>query len=126
MYQLPDSWTDRFDWILSYDVIHDLHDSVTAVREIRRILKPGGLLSNMEPLLHSSHYDNREDPHMACRYYTVSMHVCLPCSMTSEPHAGHGACWGMEDIEEFLKANGSTIVGKYKISDKLHFVNKFE
>jgi ubiquinone/menaquinone biosynthesis C-methylase UbiE len=39
---LPD---DAVDVVLLYDVLHDLSDKGKVLRELRRVLKPGGLLS---------------------------------------------------------------------------------
>jgi SAM-dependent methyltransferase len=56
--------SDTFDAVLSSDVVEHLTDSALAVREIRRILKPGGVLLLNTPFLYPVH----EAPHDYVRY----------------------------------------------------------
>ncbi|KAL3854114.1 hypothetical protein ACJMK2_013393 [Sinanodonta woodiana] len=51
--QLPESWTDQFDCILVFNVMHHIQDHSKAMAEFHRVLKKAGLLLVIEANLHS-------------------------------------------------------------------------
>ncbi|KAL3878394.1 hypothetical protein ACJMK2_030750 [Sinanodonta woodiana] len=106
---LPDSWTEQFDWVFVYDVIHDLPDPRKAFSEIRRILKNGGKFWVFETNAHSTHGDNVGN-NDAAMFYTQSMLLCLPSSMLYPPYVGYGTCWGIEECEKALVESNLKVI----------------
>lgn len=114
-HDLPNSWSGQFDWTIIGDALHDLHDPFKALREMYAVLKADGVLSVFDNGFHSKAADNSGDMN-AAMVYTMSMFCCLPSSMKEEPHIGHGACWGTEEIEKALK--GAAFVIKVRLISK--------
>ncbi|KAK3578041.1 hypothetical protein CHS0354_039588 [Potamilus streckersoni] len=121
-HNLPDSWTEMFDWVFIYDVLHDIADPHKAIREVRRIMKHDSVFSLVEIGVHSDLSYNIGDK-TAAMYYSASMFVCLPSSLSLEPHKGYGACWGMEACEKAVVEGGLKVISKTKIAGtKILFV----
>lgn len=111
---LPDDWTNTFDWIILWDVLHDLSYPVQALNEIKRVLKDDGIVSIVDPRVHSNHSENAGNKR-AANLYTFSLFACLPCSLSSTNGAGHGMGWGAEEEEKFILSNGMQILDKQVI-----------
>ncbi|XP_052796210.1 S-adenosylmethionine-dependent methyltransferase Rv2258c-like [Mya arenaria] len=109
-HNLPEDWTEGFDMVFVYDVLHDLPDPYKALKQINRILKPDGCFSLIEIGFHSDPVDNAGDM-SAAMYYCCSMFICLASSMTEEPRVGYGACWGREEIQKAVLGAGFKISG---------------
>ena len=99
--QLLDSWTDRFDWILLYNVLHDLANPKRVLNEIERVLRKDGILSVIEVKINSKHQENKGKIE-AAGLYVYSMYSCLPCSMSNEEYAGSNPGFGMDNMESLL------------------------
>ncbi|XP_021347094.1 uncharacterized protein LOC110446326, partial [Mizuhopecten yessoensis] len=112
---LPADWTGKFDWVILLDVLHDLPDPVNAMKEVRRVLKDDGVVSIVDPDLHSSHRDNIGDANLAGVGYAISSVICLPCSLSIDGAAGHGMGWGTENKEKFLTGSGWLVQDKRNI-----------
>ncbi|XP_069103397.1 S-adenosylmethionine-dependent methyltransferase Rv2258c-like [Argopecten irradians] len=109
---LPADWTNKFDWVVIYDVLHDLPCPEECMREVARVLKDDGLVSITDPHVHSNHRDNVDDLAGAGIRYAISSVVCLPSSMSADGAAGHGIGWGTENRETFLTKAGWCIEDK--------------
>ncbi|KAK3610800.1 hypothetical protein CHS0354_002254 [Potamilus streckersoni] len=118
---LPKSWTEQFDWVFVYDVMHDLPDPRRAMSEIRRILKDDGICFLFEINAHSTHADNVGNK-VAAMLYAVSMFVCLPSSMSQPPHVGYGTCWGIEECEKALIESDLNVIMKKPTNDKAEYL----
>ncbi|XP_033761960.1 uncharacterized protein LOC117343628 isoform X2 [Pecten maximus] len=121
--KLPADWKHKFDWVILYDVLHDLPEPDKVMKEIRRVLKDDGFASIVDPDLHSSHASNIGDVGIAGVGYAVSALICLPCSLSVEGAAGHGMGWGTENKEEFLIKSGWKVVKKSKIQKSKFALN---
>ena len=110
-HDLHDSWSGKFDLVFVYDVLHDLPNPQKALEEIYKVLKDDGGLSLVEIGFHSNPSDNAGDM-TAAMYYSLSMLVCLPSSLSEESREGYGACWGKEEIEKAL------VKAKFKLQGK--------
>ncbi|KAK3093324.1 hypothetical protein FSP39_014103 [Pinctada imbricata] len=106
---LNESLIETFDIIIMNDVMHDLPDPVSILKQLKNILKPEGYLVTFDPDLHSNHRDNAGDIKVASRYLT-SLFVCLPRSLSREPAAGLGMGWGYEKKIQFLEDQGFSVV----------------
>ncbi|KAL5016420.1 hypothetical protein ScPMuIL_006009 [Solemya velum] len=82
-----DAWTEKFDFVYVFDVIHDTSNPLRILRSIHRVLKNDGIFSMVETDCHSDHFKNRDDPILGI-YYTISIYHCLPSSLNSPPFAG--------------------------------------
>ena len=102
---MPRDWSERFDVLVTWDVVHDVPHSSRFLREIRRVLKPGGMFLMVDVGLHSDPEDNKEFA-LSSLLYGCSMFHCMPVSLNFEGGEGLGAVWGIEKQEEYLKAAG--------------------
>ncbi|KAK3578038.1 hypothetical protein CHS0354_039585 [Potamilus streckersoni] len=118
---LPDSWTEQFDWVFVYEVIHDLPDPRKAFSEIRRIMKDDGKCWIFEVNVHSTHAVNVGNKG-AAMLYAASMFVCLPSSMCHPPSVGYGTCWGIEECEKTLTESGLKVIMKKSATDGAEYL----
>lgn len=102
-------WQQKFDAIILMDVLHDLPDPVTILSQVRRMLKPGGIVVAFDPNV-SSNISFNVGKKAAQSHLPYSVFFCLPNSLSEQPAVGHGGSWGYEDREQFLVDNGFTIV----------------
>ena len=106
----------QFDWVFMHDVLHDLPRPHKVIEEIYKVLKDDGSYTLIDGSFQSNPLDHVGNK-FATMCYSISMFICLPASMQSEPHIGYGACWGMDNIEKALKEakfNVSSVVkGSY-------------
>ncbi|OWF49424.1 uncharacterized protein LOC110451808 [Mizuhopecten yessoensis] len=116
---LPADWTGKFDWVILFDVLHDLPDHVNAMKEVRRVLKDDGVVSITDPDLHSNQRDNVGDPNVAGVGYAISTMICLPCSLSIDGAPGYGMGWGTEKKEAFLSSSG------WRVKDKSNIQSSF-
>ena len=106
-----------------YNVLHDLSDPVGCINAVKRVLKGDGFVSAFDPLFHSDHSKNINDPN-AAMCYMISTFTCLPYSMSQKPNAGLGVGWGIEKRNEFLRSNGFNIFEGHQ-DQLVHFKKRF-
>lgn len=114
IYELPH---DSFDFILCFDVLHDLGDAVAALLSMRLSLRSSGQLLVVEPSASSNIARNLEHP-LGALFYGVSTFYCLPSSIADGGH-GYGTAWGREAL---LEAVGDAGFSK---CDELPIANPF-
>ncbi|CAG2205552.1 unnamed protein product [Mytilus edulis] len=107
---LDETWTKKFDWITLVDTLHDLPNPNFSISDIKRVLKDDGIVSAVDPCVHSDHKKNRGNQ-SAATLYVLSTFMCLPSSMSREPAAANGIGWGMQNRAEFIKSHGLKILG---------------
>jgi ubiquinone/menaquinone biosynthesis C-methylase UbiE len=81
-----------FDFISTFDCIHDMPDPAGVLVRIRRALAPGGTYLMVEPKLSERLADNVAHP-FARLFYGMSCLHCVPQSI-AQGGPGLGACWG--------------------------------
>ncbi|KAK3083465.1 hypothetical protein FSP39_023424, partial [Pinctada imbricata] len=106
---LKAEWYEMFDLVILVDVLHDLSDPEHVLTEIKRFLKPDGLLITIDPAIHSDPSLNVGDNY-TIQCYMFSLMNCLPSSMANSPHAGLGPGWGYEAKVNFLEKMGFQII----------------
>ncbi|KAI8520230.1 hypothetical protein Bbelb_034870 [Branchiostoma belcheri] len=111
--KLPEDWSEKFDYIVTLSTIHDVPAPERTLREIHRVLKPGGQYSMWERDAHTQPRDNIGVP-KASMIYVISMMSCVPMSL-NENGAALGAMWGQEDVLPMLKGVGFSDVKKLNI-----------
>ncbi|MBL8385819.1 MAG: methyltransferase domain-containing protein [Burkholderiales bacterium] len=81
-----------YDFICTFDVIHDLPDPVGVLRAIRGALAAGGTYLMVEPRMGDRLEDNLGNP-FGRMLYAISCLHCVPQSL-AQGGPGLGACWG--------------------------------
>jgi ubiquinone/menaquinone biosynthesis C-methylase UbiE len=114
LHDLESKWNASFDMVFVNDVLHDLPNPFKALEIIHSVLKDDGFLSLFEIDVHSNPEDNAGDKG-AAMCYACSQFICLPSSMTEEPHIGYGACWGTEEIEKAVTHANFKIQGNTEV-----------
>lgn len=95
----------HFDFVLTFDVIHDLGDPLGGLESIRGSLTPDGAFLMIEPNAAASVDDNIH-PLGALLYGMSAMH-CVPVALAYGDE-GLGACWGPEKAEQYARQAGFT------------------
>lgn len=108
-----------FDFVLAFDVIHDLPHPVAGLERIRQSLRPDGACLMVEPNATGS-VDDSVHPMGALLYAMSAMH-CVPVAR-SDNGAGKGACWGPD---EALAAARSAGFGDVSILEIDNLANRF-
>ncbi|XP_060083160.1 S-adenosylmethionine-dependent methyltransferase Rv2258c-like [Ylistrum balloti] len=105
---LPSDWTNKFDWVIIFDVLHDLPRPEESMREVLRVMKDDGVISISDPNVHSNVRDNVGDFMISGIALSISSVICLPSSMSSEG-AGNGIGWGLENRLNFITKAGLSV-----------------
>ena len=101
---LPADWSDRFDVYTTWDVVHDVPNAKKFVREVYRVLKPGGLFLMVDVRAHSSAAENIRQKSVMT--YGFSVFHCLPVSTFFEGSEALGTAWGVEKQAQYLQEAG--------------------
>lgn len=94
----------RFEFIVSFDAVHDQKDPGRLVRSLRNALKPGGIYL-MQDIGGSARLENNLDFPMASFLYAISCVHCMPVSL-GQGGLGLGTMWGWETAEATLNQAG--------------------
>ena len=94
----------RFDYICSFDAIHDQSHPLEALKGINYMLAPGGLFS-MVDIKASSNLSGNLDHPMGPFLYTISLMHCMPVGL-NDNGTGLGMMWGQEKAEALLREAG--------------------
>ena len=97
---------DVYDFVTSFDAIHDQSHPAEVLENIQRALVPGGYYLCAEPRAHTRLEDNMAEP-MAPYQYTISTMHCMSVSIAGGGE-GLGTCWGATMTGEYLEAAGLT------------------
>lgn len=99
---------DRFDFVTTFDAVHDQKDPEGLVRGLAGALRPGGIYL-MQDVGGSAHLENNLDFPLAAFLYAVSFTHCMPVSL-GQGGAGLGTMWGWETAEAMLARAGFSSV----------------
>jgi SAM-dependent methyltransferase len=91
---------DRYDFIVSFDAVHDQKDPQDLLRRLYGALRPGGVYL-MQDIGGSAHLEKNLDFPMASLLYAVSCVHCTPVSL-GQGGEGLGTMWGWETAEGML------------------------
>ena len=117
---MPADWSNTYDALFVWDVVHDVPHSAKFLREIIRVLKPGGLFFMMDINVHTNLGDNMSNMHTAV-YYGMSFYHCMPVSLYHESGEGLGAAWGVEKQRQYLEDAGFVKIQQiHPTKDKSH------
>jgi SAM-dependent methyltransferase len=112
-----------FDLIFTFDAVHDQAHPAAVLRNIRRLLKPGGVYLMQDIDSRSDVADNLESP-LAPFIYAISCMHCMTVSL-AQGGVGLGAAWGEELALAMLKDAGFSSVETHRLGHdimNLYFV----
>ena len=115
--------TDDYDFITTFDAIHDQAHPATVLDNIARALRDDGTYLCVEPKAASALEDNLDDP-IGAYLYTVSTMHCMSVSIAGGGE-GLGTAWGTERTLEHLAGAGfSNVKPHVRKADRTntHFV----
>jgi 2-polyprenyl-3-methyl-5-hydroxy-6-metoxy-1,4-benzoquinol methylase len=101
----------RFDFITSFDAIHDQKDPEGLIHGLKASLKPGGTYL-VQDIGGSARLENNLDFPMASLLYAISLTHCTPVSI-GQGGEGLGTMWGWETAEAMLCDAGFAAVDRH-------------
>jgi ubiquinone/menaquinone biosynthesis C-methylase UbiE len=105
---------EAFDWVATFDAIHDQAKPLNVLKGIYRTLKPNGIYL-MQDIKGSSYVHKNLDHPLAPFLYTVSCMGCMTVSL-AQGGEGLGAMWGEEKTREYLKKAGFCSIVKHELA----------
>ena len=106
---MPLDWSSKWPFLAVYDVIHDLPYPDLALREILRVIKPGGYFLMLDISAETNQRENKDHP-WGSILYTMSLLHCMPVSLNFEGGLGLGTCWGRQMACKMIKEAGFDII----------------
>ncbi|XP_070582195.1 S-adenosylmethionine-dependent methyltransferase Rv2258c-like [Ptychodera flava] len=103
--KLPADWSSKFDYVTAIDTIHDQAYPDVVLKEVYKLVKPGGYFSMIDVNASSNIRENMDHPMGPCYYATSLMH-CMSVSLYFENGMGLGAMWGKEKAKEMVEKVG--------------------
>lgn len=100
-----------FDFITSFDAVHDQKDPAALIRTLHRALRPGGVYL-MQDIGGSAMLENNKDFPMASLLYAISCVHCTPVSL-GQGGAGLGTMWGWETAQQMLSEAGYASIERH-------------
>jgi 2-polyprenyl-3-methyl-5-hydroxy-6-metoxy-1,4-benzoquinol methylase len=97
---------EQFDFVTTFDCLHDMGDPVSAARHIHDILAPDGTWMIVEPMAGDRVEDNLNP--VGRVYYGFSTFLCTPASLSQQPALALGAQAGEQRIGEVVSSGGFT------------------
>jgi SAM-dependent methyltransferase len=95
---------DSFDFVTSFDAVHDQGDPQGLLVRLHAALRPGGVYL-MQDVGGSAHLEQNRDFPMAAFLYAISCVHCTPVSL-AQGGPGLGTMWGWETAESMLRDAG--------------------
>ncbi len=116
-----DTWaTPEFDFVTTFDAVHDQARPARVLRGIRASLRPGGVYLAQD-INGSAHvHNNREHP-IGTLLYTVSCMHCMTVSL-AQGGDGLGAMWGRETAERMFRDAGFGAVAPHELAHDIQNV----
>jgi len=105
---------ERFDFITTFDAVHDQARPLNVLRGIHRALTTGGVYL-MQDIKGSSCVHNNVDHPIGTLLYTVSCMHCMSVSL-AQGGEGLGAMWGEEKTREYLQRAGFSSVETHQLA----------
>lgn len=95
---------NRYDFITTFDAVHDQKHPQDLIRGIRAALKPGGIYL-MQDIGGSAYLEKNFDFAMAPFLYAISVTHCMAISLGQDGE-GLGTMWGWETAQAMLEKAG--------------------
>ncbi len=104
----------EFDFVTSFDAIHDQGRPRDVLAGIRRALRPGGTYLCVEPRSATKLEDNIKDP-MAPYLYSISTMHCMSVALVNGGE-GLGTAWGEEKAYAYLHEAGFDSIETHEVA----------
>lgn len=105
---------EQFDFITTFDAIHDQGQPLNVLKGIRIALKPGGTYL-MQDISGTGNLEDDIDHPIGTFLYTVSCMHCMTVSLAQNGE-GLGAMWGEKLTKEYLQKAGFSTVETNKLA----------
>jgi 2-polyprenyl-3-methyl-5-hydroxy-6-metoxy-1,4-benzoquinol methylase len=105
---------EAFDFIATFDAVHDQAKPLNVLKGIHRALKPDGVYL-VQDISGTSHVDQDIDHPIGTFLYTVSCMHCMTVSL-AQGGEGLGAMWGEEKTREYLTRAGFRSITTYRLT----------
>ena len=105
---------ESFDFITTFDAIHDQAKPLNVLKGIHRALKPDGVYL-MQDISGTSHVHQDIEHPLGPFLYTVSCMHCMTVSL-AQGGEGLGAMWGEEKTREYLQRAGFSSITTNRLS----------
>ena len=120
---MPADWTEKSDYVMIVDTLHDLPFVSKGLLEMQRTLKKGCYMSVIDINAHTELEDNMDDP-SAPLIYGFGLFNCVPTSL-SQGGDGMGSAWGREKAIRMIKASGfSEVEVVQELGKNIHIVGR--
>lgn len=103
-----------FDWITTFDAVHDQADPAGLLTRIAEALAPGGVYL-MQDIAGSSHLERNLDHPAATFCYAISTAHCMSVSL-AQGGAGLGTMWGEELATRMLRNGGLGSIETHRLA----------
>lgn len=104
---------EAFDFVTTFDAVHDQAKPLAVLKGIYRTLKAGGVYL-MQDIHSTGHVHKNMDHPMGPLLYTVSCMHCMSVSL-AQGGDGLGAMWGREKARELLEKAGFEQIGIHRL-----------
>ena len=105
---------EAFDFVTTFDAIHDQARPLNVLRGIYRTLRSNGVYL-MQDIKGSSRVENNLEHPLGTLLYTVSCMHCMTVSLAQNGE-GLGAMWGEEKTREYLERAGFRSIEKHELA----------
>ena len=104
---------DAFDFVTTFDAIHDQANPLVVLQGIRRAVAPDGVYLAQDIKGSSHHYGNIDHP-IGPLLYTISCMHCMTVSL-AQGGEGLGAMWGREKALDYFRKAGFSDVRVHEL-----------
>jgi 2-polyprenyl-3-methyl-5-hydroxy-6-metoxy-1,4-benzoquinol methylase len=105
---------ESFDFITTFDAIHDQAKPLNVLKGIYRTLKPEGVYL-MQDISGTSHVHKDIEHPIGTFLYTISCMHCMTVSL-AQGGEGLGAMWGEEKTREYLQKAGFRSITTHRLA----------
>ena len=105
---------DSFDFITTFDAIHDQAKPLNVLKGIHRALKPDGTYL-MQDISGTSHVEKDKEHPIGTFLYAISCMHCMTVSL-AQGGEGLGAMWGEERTREYLQRAGFRSITTHRLA----------